>query len=63
MDSPAIAHFLEEKYPQRPVKLSSPLGDVIQQRARGVVGKAFSTWYHVFFSSIQTSTLLIAILL
>lgn len=43
MDSLPIAHFLEEKYPSRPVILSSPLGDEIERRARGVVGKAFST--------------------
>ena len=66
MDSYAITKFVEEAYPERPVVLSSPLGEEIEKKARGVLGKAMSTclfpspwslFSAIRYSMIQTSGL------
>lgn len=41
MDSTPIAQFLESKYPEPPVALSSELGNEISSKARSVVGGTF----------------------
>ena len=41
MDSVAITAFLQENYPEPPFILTSDLGQTIEKRSRGAIGKAF----------------------
>ncbi|CAI7638472.1 unnamed protein product [Penicillium manginii] len=41
MDSTPISQFIEKTYPDRPVPLTSALGQEIEAKSRSVVGKAF----------------------
>lgn len=42
MDSPAIAQFLESKYPNPPLPLTSELGREIEGKSRSIIGRTLS---------------------